>query len=68
MAKSKRKDGYYWVLYNRTISKWRIVQWSNETGWAAYGSPLPISDDIWDEIGPRIPDYKPKKKAKSQTP
>ncbi len=65
MAKSKRKDGYYWVKMN--TGDWIIAQSLSPERWILTGTAAVWHDHELDEIGPRIPDYKPKKKAKSQT-
>lgn len=58
MAKTKRKDGYYWVRYGRF---WEPALWENPY-WEILGLMEKVIDGAFHEIGPRIPDYKPKKK------
>ena len=67
MGKTERKDGYYWV---RIRERWEPALWLGGalSTWKVIGLEFnPIKDQAFDKIGPRIPEYKPKKR-KSQTP
>lgn len=61
MAKSKRKDGYYWVRYR---DWWEPALWLGGalSYWKVIDHQQELPDSFFYEIGPRIPDYKPKKK------
>jgi len=67
MGKTERKDGYYWVKFN---GMWKIGYYTRGyifIYWSLVGSDYDYCDSDFSEIGPRIPEYKPKKR-KSQTP
>jgi len=69
MGKTERKDGYYWVIWSEpndwTIAK-RVTFLSmlnkKVGGWKVIGHEGIFGEPT--EIGPRIPEYKPKKRKK----
>jgi len=61
MGKIERKDGYYWVRYG---DSWQIVELLDGKLYC-FGDDNCYTIDTWDEIGPRIPEYKPKRKGKA---
>jgi len=63
MGKTERKDGYYWV---RLGGSWEPALWlgGSLSYWKIVGVGYETNDNAFYEIGPRIPEYKPKKRKK----
>jgi len=64
MGKTERKDGYYWVQID--MGEWTIGEWDNDMDQWYY---LDFYFDVGKRkplvVGPRIPEYKPKRKGKA---
>jgi len=63
MGKTERKDGYYWV---RIGEHWEPALWLGGvlSYWKVIGISYETRDEAFYVIGPRIPEYKPKKRKK----
>jgi len=63
MGKTERKDGLYHVKHR--VKGWTYAMWKGGH-WILIGTSLLLSSGTiyWSEIGPRISEYKPKKRKK----
>lgn len=65
MGKTERKDGYYWVKYIGD-RQWTIAKKIRDSiAWIIIGIDGVFPEQAFLEIGPRIPEYKPKRKGKA---
>lgn len=61
-GKTERKDGYYYIKRLKE-SEWEPAKWIAPK-WTLFGSLGWDDDNDLYQIGPRIPEYKPKKRKK----